>query len=432
MQIDIKKLPKSRIEVRIAVPTSVWEKHIEPAAAHIAQHVNVEGFRKGKAPRNVIEQQVGSGAILEDAAERAIAQGWQEAVKQEKLEPVGRPKANITKLAEGNDLEFVIETDVMPEVKVKEKWKKKVSKHNEKKKPELEKGPDVSEEVEAELKRLAESRAKTVTVDREAREGDAAVVDFQVSIGGVPIEGGTAKDHTIVLGSNVFIPGFEEELAGMKAGEEKTFMLTFPGEYRDKNVAGKKAEFAVTMKSVEERQIPEISDEFAASLGNFKDLADLRSKITEGIAEEKKSSQKEAHRSELSDMVLEYVDVELPETLVDEEMKRMMHMFEHRVSSMGLEFDQYLAQVGKKREDLLGEFRTPAEKSSRLNLAFGEIAKGEEIEADAKEIEERMNKVMAQFGTPEEAQKKIDMQKLYTMVRGEILHEKVWEMLERL
>jgi trigger factor len=432
MNIIIKKLPKSRIEVRITVPVSTWEKHIEPATAHIAQHINVEGFRKGKAPRRVIEQQVGKMAILEDAAERAISEGWLEAMKTEKIEAIGRPKANIMKLAEGNDLEFVIETDVMPEIRIKDKWKKVVAKHNAKKKSELDKGPDVSKEVDAELKRLAESRAKLVTVDREAREGDAVKVDFHVSIGGVPIEGGTAKDHAIVLGSNVFIPGFEEAIVGMKASEEKTFSLSFPSEYHDAGVAGKKAEFVVTMKLVEERQIPELDDAFAVALGNFKDLVDLRGKISEGIAEEEKMKTKELHRSEISDMVLKYVDIEMPESLLDEEARRMLHMFEHRVSSMGMTFDQYLAQIKKTRDEMLAEFRTPAEKSAKLNLAFGDIAEGEEMQADTEEIEKRMSRVLAQFGTPEEAKKKIDMAKLYEMVRGEVLHEKVWEMLEKL
>jgi len=431
--IEIKKLPKSQIEVHVEVPWSEWKRSIGPAVEKLAQHVKVEGFRPGKAPREMIEQQIGKESILSEASEQVIAKSWERVVKEEKIQAIGRPQAEVLVLAEGNDLKYAIVTTVMPEVELSKKWKDAVKKTNEKSSQEKrDNGDDVQKEVEKELQRLVESRAELVKVERVAQEGDAVEVDFQVTVDGVPIEGGSAKNHALVLGSHVFIPGFEEEIVGMSPGEEKTFELKFPKDYHEKNLAGKKATFQTQLKLVQERDIPKITDDFVVSLGSFKNVQELKKNITEGIEKEKEEKLQQEKRTQIVEELLKHVEAELPDLLVEEEMEMMIRDFEGRVTSMGMPFDQYLLQMKKTREEMRDSFRDPAEKRVRINLAFAEIADKESLAPESEAVQERMNIILSQYKGEKDIEKKIDMRRLFAMSRGELMNEAVWKLLETL
>jgi len=249
--MEIKKLPKSKVEFNIIISWDNWKVFLDEAVAKISQDIKVEGFRAGKAPRKIIEQKVGKDMILGTAAEKAIEKKYPQEIKELNLDIIGAPEIDIIKLAEGNDLEVKVIASVMPKIKLKD-WKddvKKVNADYAKEKLEI-----ASEDIDKEIEKIAKSRAKLVTVRREAKKDDSVVLDFEVKRDGVTIEGGTAKDHNLILGSNVFIPGFEEELIGMKEGDKKEFELKFPKEYHEKSLAGKPAQFNVELKLVQERE----------------------------------------------------------------------------------------------------------------------------------------------------------------------------------
>ncbi|QQS61710.1 MAG: trigger factor [Candidatus Moraniibacteriota bacterium] len=427
---EIKNLPKSKIEVISKIPFSQWEKYIESAVKKFAQSMKIEGFRPGKAPREVIEQNVGQDAILYEAGEMAMKKHWESVIRENKLQVIGRPRGDIQAISLGNDLEYRIVTDVMPEVKMNDIWKEKVKDFVSKEKSS-EKIDIDSPEVTKEINRLAQSRALHSVVEREAQEGDNVKLDFQVLVDKVPIEGGTSKDHAIILGSGVFIPGFEEKIIGMKSGEEKTFELAFPETYHAKHLAGKNATFEVKLNVVEQRELPEINDAFAISIGKFKDLSDLKLSISKGMTQEKYEREEQEKRSHIMDILLENVEMELPEILLEEELHAMLHDFEYRVTSSGISFEQYLQQVKKTREDISEMFKESAKKRVMGNLVFSEIAQEEKIEPSSQEIQTHMNSTLAQYGGVKDIEKKIDMNRLYALSRGELMNNKVWEILEK-
>lgn len=428
--IDIKKNPKSEIEVAVTVPWEDWKGHIDSAVESLAGEIKTAGFRPGKAPRSLVEQRVGRDTVLHEAADRAIRKSWEKIVQDEKLEAIGAPKAEMKKLAEGNDLEYVITTAVMPTAKLKKEWRDAVKKVNA---AQAGKSAEVSDEdVQKELEKLATSRAKLVTVDRAAKKGDSARLDFDVLQGGVPIENGSAKDHALVLGSGVFIPGFEEKIEGMKAGEETEFTLPFPEEYHEKSLAGKDATFKVKVNVVEERRLPEMNDEFAQSLGKFETLEALKKSIREGMEHEAKHKQKDEHRGEITDAVVSGVEVDIPDVLVEHEVEQMLGNFEAQIQTMGMEMDTYLAQIKKTREDLEKEWRPQAEKRVKANFSLREIAKDQEIKPEAAEIEEEMNKTLSRLRSMKDMEKKVDMQRLYTYAEENLITEKVFQTLEKM
>jgi trigger factor len=426
---EIKKLKNSQIEFTVTVPWGEWEKFIDQAVVDYSKEIKVEGFRAGKAPKNLVEQKVGKGAILDAAAQKAIRDTYGKILVEKKIDAIGSPKAEILKLAEGNDLEYKIATAVIPEVTLKP-WKKgveKVNKEFESKKVEV-----TAEDVEKEIAEIAKSRVQHITVEREAQDGDNVMIDFEVKRDSVPIENGTSKNHPMILGRGVFIPGFEENLVGMKAGEEKEFELKFPTEYHDKGLAGKPAQFWVKINEVQERKSPEVTDEFARSLGKFKDLEDMKKNVREGMEEEKKHELKEGRRAACIEVLIECTEVELPEILIHEELHKMIGEFEMQLQGMGMTFEQYLIQIKKTADDLEKEWEPQAIKRIKAALSLEEVAKEKEIEIPSEEIEAEMNKTLAQYGKIKDAEKNIDLGRLYNYIKGTMVNEKVLELLENI
>jgi trigger factor len=424
----IKKLPKSRVEIKITVPAAEWEKYLDIVASEVSKEIKVQGFRPGKAPRNLVEQKVGKGVVLNGAAEKAVQKSYVDFVTKEKLEVLGNPEVEIDKIEEGQDLEFTARVDVLPEISIKDAYKKELKKINEayaKKTNE-----PTEEEVKAEMEKLANSRVKLVTVSREIKNNDSAEIDFTVLIDGVPIEGGVSKNHPLVIGKGVFIPGFEENLIGMKEGEEKEFELEFPKDYHKKDLAGKLATFKVAVKLVQERQTPELNDDFAKSMGKFETLADLHKNMRDGLLEEKAEKMKEERRAEMVEKIVENSTVDLPASLVRQETLQMMHEFEHQLQSMGMGLDQYLGQLKKDRKELEKDWEPQATKRVISAMALKEISKLEEINVDPKIIEDEMNKTLQYYKNVQNIEKNIDMERLYSYTKDMLVNEEVFKRLE--
>ena len=234
----------------------------------------------------------------------------------------------------------------------------------------------------------------------------------------------------MILGRKVFIPGFEEQVVGMKAGEIKDFELTFPKDYHEKGLAGNPAQFTVTVETVQERKSPEVTDEFARSLGKFKDLAEMRKNVTEGMEEERKNELKEKKRGEIIDALIEATVVEIPHILIHEELHKMIGEFEMQLQGMSITFEQYLIQIGKTVDELEKEWEPQAIKRIKAALALEEVAKEREIEIPNEEVEAEMNKTLSQYKKIQDAEKNIDLGKLYNYVKGMMQNEKVLEFLE--
>ncbi len=424
--MEIKKLPKSQIEILLAVPAPELEKFLDMAAEELSKEIKIDGFRPGKAPRNIVEQKLGSEKVLAHGAEKAVRKSYVDSITKNKIEAIGEPKITITKIAPGNDLEFKVVVSVMPEITLGNHRKdvKNIKK---------EKRVGVSEkDVDSELNNLARSRAKLITVNRPARVGDRVEIDFEAQIEGKTIEGGVSKNHPLTIGENYFIPGFEDKLIGMKEGEEKTFELPFPSDYHKKELAGKPATFKVRISLVQQKELPKIDDEFAKNLGKFENLEKLKANLKEGMEAEKEKKNQEKWRTEAIEEIVKSSQMEIPDILVNGELDKMMVEFEQNIAQMGMAMETYLSNLKKSKEDLQKDWQEPAAKRVKAALVLREIAEAESITVESQEIEEEMNKVIAYYKNMGSLEKNIDMERLYNYTKGVLLNEKVFQLLENL
>ncbi|MFA5994305.1 MAG: trigger factor [Parcubacteria group bacterium] len=426
----IKKLPKSTVEFEVTVKWEEWEKYLDIVASEISQEIKIPGFRPGKAPRNMVAQKMGEGLLLNNAAEKAVQKSYINFITKEKLDVLGSPKVEIEKIEMEKDLVYKVIVAVMPSAVVNDAYKKAVKRVNEE---FAEKSLEVTaEETAQELEKIANSRVKLVTVNRAIGKDDSVEIDFVVLVDNVPIENGTSKNHPLVIGKGVFIPGFEENLIGMREGEEKEFELSFPEKYHKKDLAGKLAKFRVTVKLVQERQVPEIGDDFAKSLGDFADLAALKQNIEKGIKEEKEEKHKEERRTKILDKIVEHVDVDLPEVMIKEEINKMMLEFDQQIQSMGMNLEQYLGQLKKEKKDLEKDWEPQAEKRVKSALALREIVRMEEIVVDTAEVEAEMNKTLQYYKNVKDFEKNVDMERLYAHTKSILENEDVFQLLEKI
>ncbi|MDO8565891.1 MAG: trigger factor [Candidatus Moranbacteria bacterium] len=429
MEVTVKKLPESKVEMKITLPWEEWQGEREHAVEHLGKEVKIAGFRPGKVPRDVIEKRFGKEALLIEAAEHAVSHAYPKALAEKKIEAIGRPEVKLEKAVFGESLEFSVVTAVMPEATLGS-WRdavKKVNKLFAKQSDALD-----EKEVVAELERLSEMRAKLVTVNREARLGDNVLVNFSVLQNGVLIENGKSEKHPLVLGKGVFIPGFEEQLVGMKEGEEKTFELNFPKEYHAKHLAGKPATFQVKLGVVQEREIPTIDDAFAQGLGKFESLEKLKENLRHGMLEEQKAKRKAEHRTEILDALVAHADIEYPGVLVEEEANRMVREFEMQIQSMGLSFSGYLTQMKKTEEELKKDWVPQTKKRLAAHIILDALADEEGIEIDSTDVEAEMNKTLQHYKNTKDIEKNIDMERLYSAARGQLRSEKTLVWLESL
>ncbi len=429
MNVTVKKLPESRVEMSVVLPWEEWQGEIAHAQEGMAKSVKMPGFRPGKVPKNMVEQRFGKQAIMVEAAEHVVSHSYAKALEQEKIDAIGQPEVKLGKVEEGQEFTYTIVTAVMPAV-VLGAWQAKAKKIN----ADFAKKETVVEEKEvtAELERLAAMRAKLVTVARPAKLEDSVLIDFTVKQNGVIIEGGKSEKHPLVLGKGVFIPGFEEELVGMKENDEKSFELTFPGEYHAKHLAGKPALFEVKMRLVQEREVPVLDDEFAKSLGKFDTLSQVKENLQTGMLEEKKEQAKNEHRTALIDVLVDEATIEYPEILVNQELARMLRDFEAQLEQMGLKLDAYLEQMKKTKEALETEWLPQAKRRLAANLVIEFLAEDEDITVETAEVEAEMNKALQYYKNIKDVEKNIDMERLYSAVSGQLKNEKVLAWLETL
>lgn len=428
MNTKFNKISSNKIEIEVEIPANQMGIYFDLAASELSKDMKVKGFRSGKVPVEIVEREKGSQKLYENATNFAIQKTLPKAISelsdesQELSEIVGQPEITIIQIARGNPMKYKAVFWIIPEIELSNYKGLKATK----KEIKVE-----DKEIDRSLDYLQKSRAKLITVDRPAKKNDRVEIDFSTRDRGVKVEGGESKNHPIILGEGKFLPGFENELEGMKANEEKKFSLKAPEDWPQKNLAGKTLDFNVKVNLVQERKVPELSDDFAKSLGQFSSLDALKKNIKEGLFKEKKQKEKEKIRIELIEKIAGESKMDIPDTLVEEELNKMIVELKQNVLGMGMELEKYLEHIKKSVEDLKKEWRGQAQKRVRVGLVLKEIAKKEKIEPNEEEVEEKINVILQRFPNVEEAKKQIDLSALREYTKNIIKNEKVFELLEK-
>jgi len=422
MKHSVKELPQSQVELSISVTPDEYKKHLEKAAIRISERTNIKGFRKGKAPYDHVVREVGEMNIMNEALETIVQESFYKAVTEEKLETIGMPKIEVDKVAPGNDIEYKATVALVPDVKLPDLTKIKV-KHDTK---------DVTDEdVKNVVKDLTKMQAKEVLVEEAATEDHMIEIDMDLKKDNVPVEGGQAKGYKVHLAEKEHhIPGFNDQLIGLKAGEEKTFELPFPEKYHNAMLAGNNATFEIKVKGVYNREFPEVNDDFAKTLGQDS-LEKLEAKIRENM--EMEAKQKADHKAEIEifDTIIEKTKFdEIPEVLIDAERKKMFYELQKDLDRNGITIAQYLSDIKKTEEDLFNDFKEQATKRAKATLISRKVAEQEKIEITKEELEKEVEMMKQMYKGDETAQENLKNPEVIDTIRTIQQNKKVVEFLK--
>jgi trigger factor len=376
------ELGESRVRVEVQVPSEALETELRSAAAELGRELRIPGFRKGKVPAEVVLRQVGREAVMDEAVRRGLPSWYEQAIGDAGINAVGDPKLDLDDLPEqGQPLGFTIEVGVVPPAKLGDYKGLEVGRRDAQVDPE---------EVQAELERLRESLASLETVERAAANGDFLVIDFVGSVDGEPFEGGDARGHLVEIGSGRLIPGFEEQLEGIAAGDERTVEVTFPDDYPAEHLAAKEASFAVEAKEVKEKRLPELDDDFAVEAGGYDSLDELRVELEQRIGEAQERQIEGEFREAAVDAAVATADVDVPHELVHAKAHEMWHRTARRLAQQGVDPHQYLQMVGKEEEELVTDSEPDAELALKREAVLAAIVAAEGIEVTDDEIEQAL------------------------------------------
>lgn len=406
---------KSVGDLTVKIEGKEWADAVKKAFNKIAKNVSINGFRKGQAPKALIEKRVSDNERFITAVDDNANVWMRAALEAEKLVPISQPQLDI-KAVDANGVELVFTFAVMPEVKLGDY---KGLEYN------LDEVAVSDEEVDAELNRMREQYAEVQTKDGAAAEGDTVNIDYEGFKDDVAFDGGKGTNYDLVLGSHSFIPGFEEKLVGVKAGEEKDLNLTFPENYHAKDLKGAAVVFKVKVNEVKTKVLPEVNDEFAKDVNaaGVETVADLKNMIRTRIEDGKKSQAENKADTALMDKLVENAEIDLPEVLVEEEVNNQIQQLAQQISQYGMNFNQYLSMMGKKIEDVRAEYTDNATKTAKLRLILEEIAKVEALEPTEEDLENEYNNIAAQYNMP------VDQVKAYIgvdMLKRDVRNEKAY------
>jgi trigger factor len=376
------ELSDSRVRLDVEVPADAVERALKDAAAQIGQDMKIPGFRKGKVPPQVVVQRVGREQLLDEAVRHGMADWYEEAVNGARIAAVGHPKVDLKDLPDkGQPLAFSVEVAVRPKATLGE--------YKGLEAPRREPQAD-DEAVQAEVERLREALASLEPVDREARQGDFLVLDYTGSVDGDQFAGGEGRGQTIELGSGRLIPGFEQQLIGVKPGEERELNVTFPEDYGAEELAGKDASFATTVKEVREKRMPELDDEFALQAGGFDTLDELREDLARRLREADERAADREFREAALDAAVANANMTIPHDVVHGKAHDIWHQMEHRLRRQGIDPAQYVAMTGKSEDELITEAEPDAEQSLRREAVLAAIVEAEDIQPSDEDLMEAL------------------------------------------
>ena len=382
MSLQVEKLEKNMAKLTIEVSAEDLDKAMEKAYQKQKSRISLPGFRKGKAPRKMIESMYGKGVFMEDAVNSLVPQEYTKALGECDLEIVSQPEINVTQMEPGKALIFTADVAVKPEVTLGD------YKGVEVPKSEI---AVTDEEVDAEVKKEQDKNARTVAVeDRAAANGDITTIDFEGFVDGVAFEGGKGTDYALTLGSGTFIPGFEDQLVGANTGDHVEVKVTFPEEYQAKELAGKEAVFQCDVKKIETKEVPELDDEFAKDVSEFDTLAEYKEDVKKKLTEKKEKEARTAKENAAVDKAIENAQMDIPELMTKTECRQMMDDFSRRMQQQGLSMEQYFQFTGQSMDKMMEDMKPQALKRIQTRLVLEKVAEAENIQPSEEEITEEI------------------------------------------
>ena len=385
MSLQVEKLEKNMAKLTIEVSAEDLDKAMEKAYQKQKSRISLPGFRKGKAPRKMIESMYGKGVFMEDAVNSLIPQEYTKALGECDLEIVSQPEINVTQMEPGKALIFTADVAVKPEVTLGD------YKGVEVPKSEI---AVTDEEVDAEVKKEQDKNARTVAVeDRAAANGDITTIDFEGFVDGVAFDGGKGTDYALTLGSGTFIPGFEDQLVGANTGDHVEVKVTFPEEYQAKELAGKEAVFQCDVKKIETKEVPELDDEFAKDVSEFDTLAEYKEDVKKKLTEKKEKEARTAKENAAVDKAIENAQMDIPELMTKTECRQMMDDFSRRMQQQGLSMEQYFQFTGQSMDKMMEDMKPQALKRIQTRLVLEKVAEAENIQPSEEEITEEIQKM---------------------------------------
>lgn len=376
---------KNMVKLVIEADAEEFEAGLNTAYNKNKNKINVPGFRKGKAPRKMIEKLYGAEIFFEEAANSIIPDAYSKAAKESELDIVSQPKISVVQLESGKPFVFEAEVAVRPEVELGTYKGVEVSKAD----------TEVTDaDIEEELKKVQDQNSRTVSIeDRAVKDGDMTVIDFEGFVDGVAFDGGKGENYPLTIGSHSFIDNFEEQIIGMNIGEEKEINVTFPEEYHAENLKGKPATFKVSVKEIKEKQLPELDDDFAQDVSDFDTLAEYKEDLKKKIAERKEADAKSKKESEVLAKVVEASNMDIPQAMIDTQVNRMVEDFAMRLQQQGLSVEQYFQYTGLTPDKIMEDMKPEAVKRIKNSLVLEAIAKAENIEVSDEEFEDELKKM---------------------------------------
>ncbi|MGM0501782.1 MAG: trigger factor [Bacillota bacterium] len=424
MKVNKEVIEENKVRLNVELDEERVEEALDEAYKKVVKKVDIDGFRKGKVPRSLLEKRYGEEVLHKDALDILIQQGYYEAVQEADIEPIAQPDITDAYIEGGEAATFIAEVEVKPEVELGDYKDLEI----EQEEIEVE-----DEQIEQELETRRQNHAQLVAVDREVvEEGDFVTIDYEGSVDGETFEGGSAEDYNLEIGSESFIPGFEEQLIGAEVGTETTIEVTFPEEYHADDLAGEEAEFKVKIKDIKKKEVPELDSEFAKDLG-FDNLDELKEDIKNDLAEEAQSQAERNYENKLVEAVVENTEVDIPETMIEEEIDNMMEGQKQQMQQQGFDFDQYLEMAGMDEEGLRENFSEQAADRVKSNLILEAIAEEEGIEIADEEIDEKVEEIAKSQGQdqdPEQIKAFLQMQGQLEQLKDGLKMEKTLEFLK--
>jgi trigger factor len=421
MSVKMERVEKNVVKLQIQVSAEHFEEAVEKSYKKNGKHFNIPGFRKGKAPRNIIERQYGEGAFYEDAISFAYPKAYDLAVKEYDLTPVEYPQIDIDEIGKGKDLVFTATFTVKPEVEL---------------------GPYIGIEIEKtdhtisddavgeELKKQQEKNARILKVeDRPAKENDICIIDFEGFIEGVPFEGGKGENYELTLGSGSFIPGFEEQLIGKEIGNETDVQVTFPEGYHNEELSGKPAVFKVTIVEIKEKKLPEVNDDFAQEVSEFETLEAYKQSIREKLQTEANKEAQTRLENNLLDKISKNATLEIPEVMVNNRIDSLYDEMERNLKNQGLTMEMYLQFMGSDKEKIREEWRERALSDVRVSLVVDKIAKTDNIAVSDEDIEQELEEMAKRYGNDVEDIKKWMTAEQRGLIGEDLVFKKTIKML---
>ena len=418
MKVTVENGENQQVTLTIEVEAAEVNKAVDQACKRLANRVSIPGFRKGKAPRMIVERHVGKDAVLQEAFDIVAPKALSKAFDEQKIDPVTRPSVDIETLEEGKDLVFKATVTPRPEVKLGDYKGLNVPKNEVN---------ITDEDVEKQLKTFQDRQGKLVDAPEgaEVKDGDFTTLDFKGFVDGEAFDGGEGKDYPLQIGSNSFIPGFEDQLVGAKIGEERDVNVKFPEEYHAKELAGKDATFKCTIRSIKTKELPAIDDELAKKVSKFETLDELKADIRKNLEENAERTAENDQKSAAIEMATNNITVDIPAVMIDNRVTAMIQEMAMRLEQQGMKLEQYLQYAGTDIAKLREQYRETAEKNVKTDLMLEEVAKAEDIKVEAKDLDEEVAAMATAYGaTPQQVQKIIKEQGRIGDLAASVLRKK--------